>query len=107
MIDGVDLTVHSSSTITHSAGTNVVVRTVAIEVTNGDLTINEGGTIVVSGKGYSQRNGPGAGASRGFNDAGAGAGHGGEGGNAAGRVIGSAYGSVVGPTTLGSGGGGG
>jgi RHS repeat-associated protein len=74
---------------------------------SGDLTIEAGGLISASGKGYAAEDGPGSG----YHPSGiyglcTGAGHGGEGGTGnAGVTPGVSYGSITEPTTLGSGGG--
>lgn len=70
----------------------------------GDLTIAQGGGIVVDGKGFAPTNGPGAGAL--LANQGAGGGYGGPGGaSASGAAGGITYGSPTRPVDRGSGGG--
>jgi hypothetical protein len=72
---------------------------------SGNLTVDLGGTVTVSGLGYGGGTGPGAGQSLGGNgQAGGGGGYGGYGGSSTGAGGGS-YGSLTGPTDWGSGGG--
>ena len=77
--------------------------------TTGDATIDAGGAIDVDGKGYGPRSGPGVG-DDGLTAGGGGGGYGGLGGTGFGNGLevdgGIAYGSVLAPTELGSGGGG-
>lgn len=74
---------------------------------SGDLAIDAGGKVDVSGLGYPTEQGPGAGARDG-GGWGAGAGHGGVGGYSNyGKPGGGAYDSILTPTLWGSGGGGG
>jgi hypothetical protein len=99
IIDSGNLVVYSGGTITHSPGTSVVVGTVNIDVQTGDLIVNAGGSIDVTGKGYYRNNGPGMGSYE------AGSGYGGYGGTSpAGLTGGPAYGSIDNPVHLGSGG---
>jgi hypothetical protein len=80
-------------------------------VVAGDLAVGVGGAIDVSGRGYINNTGPGAGATGGYFAccaAGSGAGHGGAGatvGNSPVALGGGTYGSFTQPSDLGSGGG--
>jgi hypothetical protein len=89
------LTVQDGGTITHSPG-------IPMNLTiSGEVVVMTGSTIDVSGRGYGQQSGPGAGYV-----GGSGAGYGGEGGwSLTGVSPGAAYGSMVEPVDLGSGGG--
>ncbi|MBI4678746.1 MAG: hypothetical protein HY748_14295 [Elusimicrobia bacterium] len=71
------------------------------------MAIGSGGKVSADGKGYPGAQGPGKGAdgTTMTNNSGSGGGYGGKGGNFAGVAGGNAYGSVVEPTDLGSGGG--
>jgi hypothetical protein len=107
------ITINNGGVLTHQA--NSTTQTVALNLNLGELTINEGGAIDVSGKGYKggtgrQGNGYGPGGGLGIqNYAGGGAGHGGGGGSGGnssyGGAGGDSYGSVSSPLTIGSGGG--
>jgi hypothetical protein len=107
------ITINNGGVLTHQA--NSTTQTVALNLNLGELTINEGGAIDVSGKGYkggTGRQGHGYGPGRGlgiWNYAGGGAGHGGGGGSGGnssyGGAGGDSYGSVSSPLTIGSGGG--
>ena len=90
----------SGGVLTHSSGGPGLRLTVS-----GDVTVHAGGSIDVSGKGYSVRSGPGAGGTE-ANNYGSGGGYGGVGGDSQyGMAGGSSYGSVTMPLDLGSGGG--
>lgn len=72
----------------------------------GDLTVETGGAINASGRGYGPATGPGKGFSAGSPLSGSGGGHGGFGGTNSGNAIaGAAYGGTEVPTDKGSGGG--
>ncbi len=114
---GASLTIPSGVTLTHDA--NTTAKTNYIDWGLNSVTINSGGIIDVSGKGFSggapnvagntcaSCNGGGAG-SGGSNISGGGAGYGAAGGNGAGGSLGgNTYGISSTPTNLGSGGGGG
>ena len=91
----------NSCTVTHPALSSNTVLAVA-----GDVTIDSGSIMDVTGKGYGSISGPGAGAPAVFCQDGGGGGYGGNGGNTfGGRAGGTGYGSVAAPTDLGSGGG--
>ena len=97
------LLIMNNGIVTHTP--NEDVQTYAIELTTtNDLTIEAGSAIDVSGRGYSSSNGPGEGGDS--NQYAAGAGYGGNGGNGiSGALGGTAYGSILAPVDLGSGGG--
>jgi hypothetical protein len=67
VVDDGSVTIYSGGKITHSAGTDVVVGTVGLDIQTGDLTVSSGGSVDADGKGYSggygnnPGNGPGAG----------------------------------------------
>ena len=99
----------SGGVLTHSAGQVGFNLDVA-----GDVTIDPGGTIMADGQGHSAASGPGAGGSASVGDGrgyGGGGGYGGVGGRSwvgtESTVVpgGPAYGSIIDPTDLGSGGG--
>ncbi|HRZ92800.1 MAG TPA: hypothetical protein P5022_07825, partial [Candidatus Paceibacterota bacterium] len=70
-----------------------------------DATIEPGGQIDLGGRGFAPMTGPGAGARNGIGN-GTGAGHGGVGGTTiGGGAVGGVYGSILTPSTRGSGGG--
>jgi hypothetical protein len=93
----VSLTVTNNGTVTHTAGQ---VEGLFLTVT-GNVVIDAGSAINVTGKGYGSASGPGAGITTPYS--GGGAAYGGNGATADGGI---AYGSVTNPTSLGSGGGG-
>jgi hypothetical protein len=96
------ITINNGGILTHQANTNT--QTDALNLDLDDLTINQGGKIDVSGKGYDVSQGPGKGIDN--SSVSSGAGHGGDGGNSSSGVAGgAAYGSVNEPITIGSGGG--
>lgn len=71
----------------------------------GNATVEPGGKIDLSGRGFAPMTGPGAGVRNGIGN-GTGAGHGGVGGTTTGGgAVGGVYGSILTPSTLGSGGG--
>ncbi|MCK4500196.1 hypothetical protein KAU11_06835, partial [Candidatus Babeliales bacterium] len=106
------LNIKSGGILTHQANSNTQVYVLNIIASN--ITIESGGLINATAKGYlgayrtgsSQHQGYGSGRGYGHDNGGGGAGYGGNGGSGAGAA-GTAYGSVTQPTDLGSGGGGG
>lgn len=105
------LTIQSGGAMTH--GANTTAQTHVVFVSSTSIDIQSGGTINVTGKGYSggaaaqAGNGPGAGI-YGVAEAGSGAGHGGAGGaDVNSDAGGAAYCVTTTPATIGSGGGGG
>ncbi len=105
------LTIQSGGTMTHGANTTAQTHVVFVSATTVD--IQSGGTVNVTGKGYTggaalaAGNGPGAGVYA-TAEAGSGAGHGGAGGaDANSDAGGAAYCVTTTPATIGSGGGGG
>lgn len=101
-----------SNTLTHWWNTTSAINTLKLS-TNGNITINSGGSINVDGKGYSggggnqNGNGPGGGQGKASGGSGGG-GYGGTGGSLGGSngTGGAYYGNALQPTDLGSGGGG-
>lgn len=93
-----DVSVLESGTLTHSPNVASPVNTMALTI-GGDLFID--GQINVDGKGYAAKNGPGKAT---LNQGGGG--HGGGGGDWGGRTqwVGTCYGSITEPITMGSGG---
>jgi hypothetical protein len=104
VINGGNLTVYTNATITHSAGTTVVVGTVNISVQTGDAIIT--GSINLDGLGYRSAAGPGT-PSANTSDGGAYGGVGGDswiGAYAWPGTTAVTYGSITAPVDLGSGG---
>ncbi len=107
-----NFSLNTGSTLTHTAGTTVVVGSIYINVQNGSATIN--GNMNLAGSGFSggvvgaNGNGSGGGVHEDTGNGGGG-GHGGAGGagNSAGSTGGITYDSEIAPTSLGSGGAGG
>ncbi|GEM_PF-5781985 len=107
-----NLSLNTGSTITHTAGSNVVAGTIFIDVQNGSATV--AGNFNLAGTGFSggvvgaNGNGNGGGIHEDVGNGGGG-GHGGAGGagNSVGSTGGVSYGSLTTPTTLGSAGAGG
>jgi hypothetical protein len=93
-----------SGTLTHSTNTTEAGTIYKLNYTvNGNLIINPGGQINADYKGYQGGSGPGKPIAQGSNNGGGG--YGGAGGNGSSTAGGPAYGSVIQPTDLGSGGG--
>jgi hypothetical protein len=104
IVSGGNMTINPGATVTHTQGSTVVVGTVYIIVSAGDLTVD--GSIDTLGKGYNPQQGPGKGLGASLVASGAGHGGIGGGGGSDGRVAGGVYyGSLSEPTTIGSGGG--
>jgi hypothetical protein len=104
-----DLTIQSTGTLTHNQNTTAEDYNLDIQATS--VTIDAGGKIDLSGKGYAGTtgagNGPGAGSTLG--SVGGAGGHGGDGGEKGSPSYGDsgfAYGSITEPDNLGSSGGG-
>ncbi|MEA3515140.1 MAG: hypothetical protein U9R34_06685 [Nanoarchaeota archaeon] len=97
-----EMIVYNGGTVTHSSNTNAQVNWLNMTVAN--LTIESGGSIDVTKKGYSNSNGPGQGIDGSYPGGG---GYGGNGGDGSGTAVGgSSYGSLTQPVDLGSGSGG-
>jgi hypothetical protein len=98
------ITINNGGILTHEANTTAQTDALNMELTT--LTLNTGGVIDVSHKGYQENAGPGAGQGGSLGRSGGGAGYGGNGGaSGEGRVGGAAYGSPTSPIDIGSGGG--
>jgi hypothetical protein len=98
------ITINNGGILTHEANTTAQTDALNMELTT--LTVNTGGVIDVSHKGYQENAGPGAGQGGSLGRSGGGAGYGGNGGaSGEGRVGGAAYGSPTSPIDIGSGGG--
>ncbi len=97
------LTVLNGGTVTHKSNTTAKVNTLTLSLAT--LTVQAGGVIEVSGKGFSADQGTGAGTRGGC--AGGGGGYGGSGGAGCGMDApgGLTYGNATNPNDLGSGGG--
>src|SRR3989338_4090692 len=91
----VNITIQSGGTMTHTANTNARLYTIDLNVTN--LDVQAGGSIDVSGRGFSAQNGPGRCCASGDH---AGASYGGVGGSGAGwgGIPRHTYGSMTVPT---------
>jgi len=101
-----NLIIESNGTLTHGDNTNS--QLYYLNITCANLTIEAGGMINTTGKGYGSTFGPGSGANdtRTWDYGGGGAGHGGIGGAGSGGIGGGiTYGSITQPTQIGSGGG--
>ena len=94
------MTINSGGTLTHTANDTADTYAVNVNV-SGTVTVNSGGSINVSRKGYSVGNGPGKG--QGGVGSNIGAGHGGY-GNGYNGTFGGVYGSITQPFESGSGG---
>lgn len=98
-----NLTISSGGTLSHSANSSA--QTYKLNASMTSLTVDSGGKVDVTGKGYTYDAGAGTGGQVWTSSSG-GAGYGGNGGLAhSGATAGSAYGSTTQPTDLGSGGG--
>ncbi|RLC38738.1 hypothetical protein DRH27_01550 [Candidatus Falkowbacteria bacterium] len=98
-----DVIIGSSGKLTHYKNSTAQTHVINLEADN--LTIDNGGMIDLSAKGYKGQSGPGAGVYGGSGYCGTGAGHGGTGGKRVSRASGPSYGSTTEPSQLGSGGG--
>jgi len=97
-----NLTIGAGGILTHSPNYNN--KTYWLDLSLTKLTILAGGSVNVSGMGYYKTQGPGAGVAGGYGNGSGGAGYGGQGGmGGGGKDGGSAYGSYLEPTDLGSG----
>jgi uncharacterized repeat protein (TIGR02543 family) len=96
-----DFNIGSVGTVTHKY--NTTTQLYILDITANNLSIAAGGKIDVNYKGYQHAAGPGAGISR--SNGGGGASYGGVGGKGKYTLAGSAYGSLMQPSDLGSGGG--
>lgn len=100
-----NVVVATGAILTHEANSTTQAYDLQLHISD-DLTLNGTGKIDVSGKGYANDSGPGAGETGLAHNGGAGGGHGGAGGNGnTGKLGGSAYDSQTNPTLIGSGGG--
>ncbi|MFH1745533.1 MAG: immunoglobulin domain-containing protein [Planctomycetota bacterium] len=114
-VDGCTLTVNGAhpfnslhvmngGVVTHSLNDDTQEYTIDLTIAT-DVSVDATSRIDVNARGYTCANGPGAGTSSNY---GAGGGYGGEGGfNENLQAGGAAYGSIIAPTDIGSGGGGG
>ncbi|MFH1642724.1 MAG: LamG-like jellyroll fold domain-containing protein [Nanoarchaeota archaeon] len=109
LIVNYDMVIYDGGTVTHSGngalnfGTDINTKNYFVNIkVNGDMTIENGGKIDVTGMGFAGGYGPGAG-TVGYPQGG-GAGYGGVGGTVYSGLGGSVYGSVQTPFALGSGG---
>lgn len=94
------LTIQSGGVLTHTANNSSDLYGVNVNAST-SITINSGGRVDVSQRGYTPDNGPGKG--RGGSGVNIGAGHGGQ-GHGADSTYGQSYGSITQPFTSGSGG---
>ncbi len=98
------LTITGETAVTHRPNSTDQAYTLDLTVT-GNITIESGSSIDVSGKGYAGGEGPGQGNDYAGSSGTGGAGHGGHGGSGQYADAGQSYGDIAEPTTIGSGGG--